>query len=144
MFFVLYRHPTFSTLKMQKKSFITAWNIGISRNILKVPARILPVIGLICNKDNKVTFTRGNKQSVGSQIKTPFYKPNAFPPVWALINLSSSMDFQACNRFYEELKKVAADRGIDWPAFVLDEEFDVRIGTNKQIIVALEEMVQEK
>lgn len=104
--------------------FVAAWNFDVRTEMLTIPARVLPPPTIVCNDNNKVTQNKGSKKGVWNHSKTEFYKPTKFPPIWALINLSQSMDLDACERFYRELKHVANDRGIGCPAPQIVQQYD--------------------
>jgi hypothetical protein len=132
--------------RFEDDPFVAAWNFNVTKDMLTIPARVIPMPDVICNKECKVTHKQGTKRGVWNHSKTKFYKPTDFPLVWALINLSSSMDREACKAFYDELSHVASERGIKCPAPVIYEQYDVQTysNTDKQIIIdKLREMMEQ-
>ncbi len=127
----------------EEDPFIAAWNLKVETNMLRVPARILPMPDIICNDQHRVTDQQCVLRGVWNNTKTQFYTPTKFPSVWALINLSSSLDRAACKAFYDELSHVAAERGIQCPEPVIYEEYDVRTYSIQQITRALKQMMAE-
>jgi len=127
----------------EQDPFVTAWNLNVYIDMLTIPARILPMPDVICNDRNRVTDKRCIPKGVWNSTKTPFFKPTAFPSVWALINISLPiMDRVACERFYNELSHVAAERNIQCSAPVLYEEYDIQAYKTEQIIDALKGLME--
>jgi Mid domain of argonaute len=104
--------------------FIAAWNLNVMKDMLTIPARVLPPPTIVCNERFKVTHDKGTKKGVWNHSRTQFYKPKQFPKVWGLINLSKSMNYEACERFYHELEHVAQDRGMQCPAPLIVKWYD--------------------
>jgi hypothetical protein len=125
----------------EQDPFITAWNFEVDVDMLTVPARILPMPKVICNDKFHVTHEQCRSPGVWNNTQTKFYKPINFPSVWGIINLSSSLDRDACEEFFHQLNNVAADRGIHCPAPVIYREYNVRTHSIRQIIDALKEMM---
>ena len=117
--------------------FVAAWNLSVTNNMLTIPARILPTPTVVCNETNKIIHQPSMKRGVWNHSKTEFYQPTKFPKVWALINLSTCMDFEACRQFYVQLKYVAEERGIGCREPVLVENFDAERMSKVEIIGAL-------
>ncbi|CAF4373479.1 unnamed protein product [Rotaria sordida] len=92
----------------EQDPFINAWNFNVDVNMLKVSARILPMPQIIYTNEFHVNNEQFRSSGVWSSTKTQFHRPTKFPPVWALINLSSSLNKESCKAFYEQLRDVAA------------------------------------
>jgi hypothetical protein len=127
--------------RFEDDPFVAAWNCNVMKDMLTIPARIIPMPDVICNNRCTVTHKQGTTRGVWNHSKTEFYKPTDFPSVWALINLSSSMNKQACEAFCNELSHVASDRGIQCPAPILYKHYDVQPNSKEQVIDALREMM---
>ncbi|CAF2366695.1 unnamed protein product [Rotaria sp. Silwood2] len=80
-----------------------------------------------------------NDESVESVVttstRTRFKCPINFPPVWALINLSSSLNKELC--------AVAEDRGINCSPPVIYEEYNVQQDSINKTIHILQNMMEE-
>ncbi len=125
----------------EEDPFIAAWNIVVRKDMLRTPARILPTPDIDLNSNSKVIHKQGTKRGVWNHSRTEFYIPAEFPPVWALINLSSSMNRKACEAFYDQLNKVAFDRGIRCLEPVLYREYNTKNYSKEQIIDELRAMM---
>ncbi|CAF2600413.1 unnamed protein product [Rotaria sp. Silwood2] len=127
----------------EKDSFVKAWNLNVDVNMLQVTARILPMPEIIYTDNFHVNDESIRLSGVWSNTKTQFHRPTNFPSVWALINLSVSLNRKSCEAFYEQLRMVAVDRGINCPEPVLYEEYNVQPDSISQMIVALKEMMEK-
>ena len=123
--------------------FVAAWNLNVMKDMLTIPARILPAPTIVCNDNYKVTQNKGTKRGVWNHSKTEFYQPTRFPTVWALINLSESMNFEACKMFYNELKHVAEDRGMKCPTPDIVQRYDAKGLSMQQLIDSLRMLMIE-
>jgi hypothetical protein len=127
----------------EKDPFVAAWNLNVEVDMVTVPARILPMPDIICDERTRVTDKRCTPKGVWNNTKIPFFKPTAFPSVWALINLSLPiMDRVACEAFCNELSQIAADRGIQCPVPLVYEEYNIQADSNEQIIDALKGVME--
>ncbi|CAF1546280.1 unnamed protein product [Rotaria sordida] len=127
----------------EQDPFINAWNFNVDVNMLKVPARILPMPQIIYTDKFHVNNEQFRSPGVWSSTKTQFHRPTKFPPVWALINLLSSLDEESCKAFYKQLRDVAAHRGITCPEPVLYKEYNVQPDSISHIIAALKDMMEK-
>ncbi|CAF2600526.1 unnamed protein product [Rotaria sp. Silwood2] len=127
----------------EQDPFINAWNLNINVNMLTISARILPMPEIIYTDQCHINDKSVRSSGVWNNTKTQFHQPTKFPSVWALINLSSSLNAELCEAFYKQLSKVAIDRGIKCPAPVLYEEYNAQHSSSSQIIVALKKMMKE-
>ncbi|CAM4972896.1 unnamed protein product [Rotaria socialis] len=125
--------------------FIRAWNLNVDVKMLEIKARILPAPEIVYNKNFRVCGGQQRSPGVWTNTKTEFLRPTNFPPVWAFINLSSSMSENSCRKFFEELSKVACDRGIDCTSPVIYEEFypQSNFDSFTQIIAELKDMMEK-
>ena len=108
-----------------------------------VPARILPGPDVIYTKEYRVTLKQDQPRGVWNNTKVQFYHPINFPSVWALINLSTVLSKESCKIFYQSLRDVAVDRGMQCRAPVLYEQYNVDVDNIDQIIAALTKMMEE-
>ncbi|CAF4265887.1 unnamed protein product, partial [Rotaria sordida] len=127
----------------EQDPFINAWNFNVDVNMLKVSARILPMPQIIYTNEFHVNNEQFRSSGVWSSTKTQFHRPTKFPPVWALINLSSSLNKESCKAFYEQLRDVAAHRGITCPDPVLYEEYNVQPDSISHMNAALKDMMEK-
>ncbi|CAF3918070.1 unnamed protein product [Rotaria sordida] len=64
----------------EQDPFIDAWNFNVDVNMLKVPARILPMPQIIYTKEFHVNNEQLRSPGVWSSTKTQFHRPTKFPP----------------------------------------------------------------
>lgn len=128
---------------LERDPFVAAWNLKVDVNESTVPARILRMPNIIYTDRHHVTPEHCRLPGVWNDTNTQFHRPTSFPTVWAMINLSSSLDKESCKAFYNNLSDVAANRGINCPPPVIYEEYKVQAHTINQMIAALEEMMKQ-
>jgi hypothetical protein len=124
----------------EEDPFVAAWNLNVDIKMLTVPARVLPMPEIVYTPHYRVT-SKGIRDLGTWEIKsTQFYKPTDFPPVWAMINLTS-LDRQLCQEFYYELSTIARHRGITCPPPEIYEERDADHHSIEEIVAVLKEMM---
>ncbi|CAF3049439.1 unnamed protein product [Rotaria sp. Silwood2] len=67
--------------------------------MLTIPARILPMPEIIYTEQCHINDKSARSSGVWSNTKTQFHRPTKFPSVWALTNLSSSLNTELCEAF---------------------------------------------
>jgi hypothetical protein len=126
----------------EQDPFISAWNLNVDIRQLTVPARVLSMPDIIYTDRHRVTHTNCSPPGVWNSTTTQFHHPTPFPSVWAMINLSSSLNRESCEAFYNELSSVADQLGISCPPPVIYEEYKVQAHSINRMIVALKEMME--
>ncbi|CAF1537908.1 unnamed protein product [Rotaria sp. Silwood1] len=126
----------------EQDPFVIEGNLNVDVNMLRVPARILPMPEIIYTDKFHINNEQCRSPGVWSNTKTQFYHPTKFPPVWALINLSS-LNKELCEAFYKQLSDVAADRGITCSIPVLYEEYNVQPDSISQMSASLKDMMEK-
>ncbi len=119
-----------------------AWNVKIDANMHKIPARILPMPEIIYTDRYRVTREHCRSLGVWNNVNTQFHHPTPFPSVWAMINLSSSLNRESCETFYNELSSAANQLVISSPPPVIYEEFKVQAHSINRMTVALKQMME--
>ena len=128
--------------RFEQDPFVKAWRLNVDINMLEASGRVIPGPRVIYQKTAQMTHQQGGSASVCNNTRNRFYEPTHFPPIWALINLSSSLDRNACEQFYQELSRVAVDRGINCPEPEIYEEYDAQHHSLAEIIAALKSMMR--
>jgi len=126
----------------EKTRIAAAWNFKIDANMHKTPARILPMPEIIYTGRYRVTREHCRSLGVWNNTTTQFHRPTPFPSVWAMINLSSSLNRESCETFYNELSSAADELGISCPPPVIYEEYKVQAHSINRMIVALKQMME--
>jgi hypothetical protein len=126
----------------EQDPFIAAWNLGVDINMLKLPARVLPMPEIVYTPRYRVTPEVLRDFGVWEFKSTQFHTPADFPAVWAMINLAS-IDEQSCKEFYNELSSVARHRGINCPPPSIYEERDAKCYSTDQITNVLIKMMNK-
>ena len=109
----------------EQDPFIKAWNLNVDVNMIRLPARVLPMPEIVYTAEYRVGSQ--GVQNLGTwKLKptTRYYKPASFPDVWGIINLSF-LDRNSCEDFATELRNVAEQRGMRCPVPVIYEEWTV-------------------
>ncbi|CAF1302297.1 unnamed protein product [Adineta steineri] len=127
----------------EKDPFIAAWNLQIDPKMHITSARIIPSPKIFYNSRYQISPQNGSPPSVWQSTNIKFYHPTSFPSVWAMINLSSTMDKKSCIEFYNKLRDVANERGINCPAPVIYEEYDLQQYSTAQLITALQDLMKK-
>lgn len=122
--------------------FVAAWNLNVDANMISTSARILPMPDVICNNRHRVTHKQCRQSGVWNTKQIPFYQPADFPNIWGIINLTSSLDQEACKAFYSELSTIANGRGMGCIEPVICQYFNVYNYPIEYIIRGLEELME--
>ncbi|CAF4984306.1 unnamed protein product, partial [Rotaria sp. Silwood1] len=126
----------------EQDPFVAAWNLNVDVNMLIISARVLPSPKIIYTNQFHVNCDQNQSRGVWTNTTTPFHTPTKFPSIWALINLSSSLNMELCKKFYNELSSVASGRGIDCPPPVIYEEYRVQPDSISHMITTIKEMME--
>ncbi|CAF1368534.1 unnamed protein product, partial [Adineta ricciae] len=92
--------------------FVAAWQMNIDVKMVTVPARVLPMPEVVYSDIYRVRSDTTRKMGDWDVRGTTFYKPADFPQLWAMINLAE-INEETCKDFYNDLRVVSQDRGID-------------------------------
>ncbi|UJR09388.1 hypothetical protein I4U23_013631 [Adineta vaga] len=120
--------------------FIKAWQLDVGTRMLTIPARVLPGPNVSYTTIGNTSYQQRTSSSVWNNTRDQFYQPTEFPSIWAMINLSSLYQ-NDCESFYNELSKVAADRGINCPPPVIFEEYNMQQHSIADMIKKLNTMM---
>jgi len=126
----------------EKARIAAAWNFKIDANMHKTPARILPMPDIIYTDMHRVTREHCRSLGVWNNVNTQFHHPTPFPSVWAMINLSSSLNLESCKAFYHELSSAADQLGISCPEPLIYEEYEVQAHSINDVIDAFKQMME--
>lgn len=121
--------------------FTTACNIAVEKDMLTVPARVLPMPQITCTANVKITDQSVGTRGVWNHTMAKFYEPTEFPRIWALINLSPNMNESACKVLYDYLRGIAAARGIQGPPPAIYQEYNIHQHSKDKIIHALSDLL---
>ena len=124
----------------EQDPFVAAWNLNVDVKMMTVPARVLPMPEIAYTPE--YTVTRSSVRNVGTWELRPtrFHTPTQFPSKWGIINLTS-LHKKACQEFYNELEKVARQRGITCPPPEIYEEQNVEGYSADQIVGVLKDLM---
>jgi hypothetical protein len=125
----------------EKDPFVDAWNLNIDVEMKKLPARILPMPTVVFTDRYQITHQQVKTPGVWSSTRTRFHNPTKFPSAWAMINLSSSLDQDMCEAFYNQLKEIADQRGINCPPPVIYREYNVQHDTIDRMLNELKQLI---
>jgi hypothetical protein len=124
----------------EKDPFVAAWNLNVDINMLKLPARVLPMPEIVYTDQYRIDPRGVRDLGIWEFKPTQFYKPSKFPDLWAMINLSS-IDRRACEEFYDELSIAAEQRGMKCPPPEIYEEFNAEQHSIENIVTALRDIM---
>ncbi|CAF0807946.1 unnamed protein product [Rotaria sp. Silwood1] len=122
----------------EEDPFVAAWNLNIHRDMLILPARVLPMPEIVYTDQYRVTAEAVRDLGTWEMRPTKFHKPATFPRIWGIINLSSPSQ-QECEDFYNELRIVAQQRGIDCHPPEIYKEYNSEHGTIDQSVELLKQ-----
>ncbi|CAF1211608.1 unnamed protein product [Adineta ricciae] len=120
--------------------FVAAWQMNVDVKMVTMRARVLPMPEVVYSGIYRVRSEATRKTGDWDVRGTTFYKPADFPQLWAMINLAEISE-EICKEFYNDLKVVSQDRGIDCkPPEIYVEERINRFSTAK-IITLLSDII---
>lgn len=125
--------------RFEDDPFVQASRLTVGQKMLRTTGRVIPAPTA---ERGRWQQQRSASSRSGNNTGSSFYKPAHFPSVWAMINLSSSMNCSACEEFYVQLRDVANSRGIDCPEPEIYEEYDAESPSITEIINALRAMMR--
>jgi hypothetical protein len=126
----------------EEDPFVRAWNLNVDINMLRLPARVLPMPEIVYTDQYRVVPEGVRDLGTWEFKPTQFYKPSNFPAIWAMINLSS-IDRRACEEFYNELSIAAGQRGMKCPPPEIYEELNGEQHSIDQIVTALKDIMDK-
>ena len=105
--------------------FVAAWQMNVDVKMVTVPARVLPMPVVVYSDNYRVRSDATTKMGDWDMRGTTFYKPADLPKVWAMVNLAE-INEQTCKEFYDDLRAVSEDRGIDFrpPEIYVEERIN--------------------
>ena len=122
--------------------FVAAWKLKVDVEMIVTPARVLPAPEIVYSGGYRVTSQATRKPGVWETPQTQFYQPATFPPLWAMINLSS-LTARDCEDFYNELNRIAITRGIQCPAPEIYREYDTQRDSIENVLNLLKQLISE-
>ena len=117
----------------EKDPFVAAWNLNVDVEMIRIPARTLPMPEIVYNKYHRVTSKSAMSSGFWDLKTVEFRRPANFPDVWAMINMAP-IDQQACEKFYHQLSVISNQRGMRCCPPVIYEEHPMENFSTEQIV----------